>query len=365
MDRSSVASQPESWPRRAPRNGCVVLLVAMLASMSGCSSIAVFLGLRIRLDKLPVTAVSASLANARGGSVTNALAPGQSVQLVIVATTQDGKQYPTVGIGKGKVAFDNYTITATTVQATKKGKVTLSADPRVSEGKVAHVHIVPTAHPDIAADLDIPIRYDVPFVANFSGADGASGMDGMNGSDGTAGSDGAPGDVDPTTGLMGPQGPGGRGSDGGNGQDGSDGQNGAPGPAVHVWVRLLSPSPSQQLLQVKVDGGSRQSFYLVDTHGGTLEVLDNGGAGGRAGSGGRGGSGGAGGNGNPPGTNGLDGHAGWDGRPGADGAAGTIAISVDPAAQPFMSCITWINHSGGGRAGPPATINLEPVGPLW
>jgi hypothetical protein len=110
MDRSSVASQPESWPRRATRNGCVVLLVAMLASMLGCSSVAVFLGLRIRLDKLPVTAVSASLANARGGSAINALAPGQSAQLVIVATTQDGKQYPTVGIGKGKVAFDNYTL---------------------------------------------------------------------------------------------------------------------------------------------------------------------------------------------------------------------------------------------------------------
>lgn len=130
MDGSLVASQPRSCSRWANRSACTVLLVAILVSLSGCSSIAVFLGLRIRLDSLPVSAVSASLVNARGGSAVSALAPGQSARLVIVAT---------------------------------------SADPRVSEGKVAHVHIVVTAHPDIATDLDIPVRYDVPFVAKFSG----------------------------------------------------------------------------------------------------------------------------------------------------------------------------------------------------
>ncbi len=72
-----------------------------------------------------------------------------------------------------------------------------------------------------------------------------------------------------------------------------------------------------------------------------------------------------GGSGNPSGTSGLDGQAGWDGQPGSDGAAGTLAISVDPAAQSFMSCITWINRTGGGRNGLPATVNVEPVGPLW
>lgn len=332
--------------------------------MSGCSSIAVFLGLRIRLDSLPVTAVSVSLADSHGSPI-SALAPGQSARLVIVATTQDGKQYPTVGVGKGKVAFDNYTITATTVQATKKGKVSLSADPRDTEGKVAHVHIVPTAHPDIAADLDIPVRYDVPFVANFDGNDGAAGMDGFAGTDGLDGADGSPGMIDPTTGLPGPQGPGGSGSDGGRGQDGSNGHDGSPGAAVHIWVRLLSADAGQQLLQIKVDGGSRQLFYLVNPHGGALKVLDNGGAGGRGGQGGRGGRGGSGGSGNPPGLSGQDGQSGWDGQPGDGGAAGTIAVSVDPAAQPFMSCLTWTNLSGSGRAGPPAAVTIEPVGPLW
>jgi hypothetical protein len=361
----AMESQTRSWSRIVTRSAQAALLVTLLVTMSSCSNIAVFLGLRIRLDSLPVTAVSASLVTGRAASPVNALAPGQSAQLVIVATTQDGKQYLTVGAGKGKVAFDNYTITATIVQATKKGKVSLSADPRVSEGKVAHVHIVPTAHPDVVADLDIPIRYDVPFVANFSGADGTDGIDGFNGVDGNSGMDGTPGAIDPTTGASGPQGPGGRGSDGGMGGNGSNGQDGAPGAAVHIWIRLESQNVSQRLLQIKVQGGNRQLFYLIDTNGGSLKVLDNGGAGGRAGKGGQGGRGGAGGSGNPPGMNGLDGQPGLGGWAGQDGAAGTISVSVDPTAQSLMNCITWTNRGGGGRAGVPATITVEPVGSLW
>jgi hypothetical protein len=55
------------------------------------------------------------LVNKRDHSQVSALGPGQSMSLVISATTQDGKQYPTVGVGKGKVAFDNYAIQATIV----------------------------------------------------------------------------------------------------------------------------------------------------------------------------------------------------------------------------------------------------------
>ena len=176
---------------------CSALVSLALISTCGCSALAVRLGLRVRLDSLQVTAVEASLVNKRDGSAVSALGPGQSAQLVIVATTKDGKQYATVGAGKGKVDFDNYSVTATVVQVTKGGKVSLSSDPRVSEGQVAHLRIAPVADPDIIAELDIPVRYDVAFVAKYSGADGAAGS------------------IDPTTGLIGSQGPGGRGSDGG------------------------------------------------------------------------------------------------------------------------------------------------------
>src|ERR1700757_4436111 len=224
------------WP-------CGALISLVLLSSSGCSELAVRLGLRVRLDHKPVTAVAASLKDERDGSAVGALGPGQSARLVIVATTADGQQYATVGAGRGKVAFDNYTITATVVQLTGRGRVSLSADPRVSEGKVAHLRIAPVAHADVVTELDIPVRYDIPFTVNYSGADGWPGVDGIDGLDGDSGADGAPGSVDPTTGLIGPQGPGGRGSEGTNGSDGSNGQDGSPGLPLPLWGRLPGANP--------------------------------------------------------------------------------------------------------------------------
>jgi hypothetical protein len=85
---------------------CSVLMARALMATCGCSALAVRPCLRVSLDDLPVTAVSASLHSKRDGSAVSALGPGRSAQLVIVATTQDGKQYATVGLGKGTVAFD-------------------------------------------------------------------------------------------------------------------------------------------------------------------------------------------------------------------------------------------------------------------
>ena len=334
----------------------------LLALLVGCSSIAVSLGLRIRLDKLPITAISASLVDKQGTAVA-ALSPGESARLVVIAMASDGKQYASVGAGHGKVALDNYTIAATTVTVNSRGAVSLSPDPRLSEGKVGHLHIVPVAKPGVAADLDIPVRYDVAFSANFSGADGTNGLDGSDGMDGMAGADGTPATTDPVTGATTQQGPGGNGTSGTNGGDGSDGGDGSPGQAVHIWVRMASGT--KPLLQIKAVAGGNQSFYLVDPNGGTLNIIDNGGQGGEGGHGGRGGRGGAGGSGFPAGISGPAGIPGSDGRRGASGAAGTLEISVDPAAQPFLRCITWSNRSGDGIPGPSPTITVEPVPALW
>jgi hypothetical protein len=113
---------------------CVAMLALVLVSTTGCSAIAVALGLRVRLDSVPVIAASASLVDKRSGSLVSALGPGQSARLVVVASTRDGKQFSTVSAGHGKVAFDNYTIGATVVQVSKSGTVSLSSDPRVSGG---------------------------------------------------------------------------------------------------------------------------------------------------------------------------------------------------------------------------------------
>jgi hypothetical protein len=62
------------------------------------------------------------------------------------------------------------------------------------------------------------------------------------------------------------------------------------------------------------------------------------------------------------GRNGFDGPAG---QPGSAGRGGTIAVSVDTAAQTFMSCISWSNRGGDGRPGPTPAITVEPVAALW
>jgi hypothetical protein len=343
------------------RLAAYALLAGALAIVAGCSSLAVRLGFRVRLNNVPVSAVSASLRN--DAQPISALAPGQSAPLVIVATASDGKQYVTVGAGHGKVAFDNYKIDATVVQVSKSGKVSMPSDPRATGGRAGHLHIVPVSHPDVTTDLTVGVRYDIAFAADFSGRDGAPGFDGTNGLDGTAGTDGTPGVVDPKTGLPETPGPGGRGSDGGNGGDGSNGNPGFPGGKVHVWIRLF-PGP-RPLLQVKATADATSRLFLVDPHGGSLTIRANGGHGGRGGQGGRGGRGGAGGSGSPPGPSGLDGRPGFDGLPGADGAPGTITVSVDPQAQPYLSCLTFVNRSGSGSQGPAPQINVEPVADLW
>ncbi len=260
---------------------CRGLLILAVVSLAGCSTLAVSLGWRVRLDREAVTSVSASLVNQRDRAAVGALGPGQSAQLVIVAKGPAGQEFVTVGAGHGKVAFSNYAISADLVQVAKNGKVSMPADPRVTEGKVARLSITPLGHPDVVTEFNIPVRYDIAFVANFSGADGTPGFDGSDGLDGSAGTDGTPPTVDPTTGSAGTPGPGGSGSAGGNGGDGSNGQDGSRGGMVHIWIRLASGATP--LLHVKAISGTKQSLFIVDPNGGSLEVLANGGRGGRGG----------------------------------------------------------------------------------
>jgi hypothetical protein len=340
----------ESNLRIYVKQGLAICLVALGAlSLQGCGSIEVALGFRTRLDKLPVTALSASLSPAP------ALAPGKSGRLIITATTSDGKQLVTVGPGHGKVLFDSFTFDASVVQVSKKGKVSLPADPRQSDTQIPHIRITANGHPDMVAELDVPVRYDIAFAAHFSGQTGSSGF---NGSDGLAGADGSTGSLDLTN--PSPGGNGTNGGDGGNGQDGGDGQ---PGQSVHVWVALQAGA--HPLLQVRAASPQREQFFLVDPNGGTLTIDANGGSGGSGGSAGRGGRGGAGGIGSPNGSAGLDGHDGMRGRDGSGGAPGSIIVSIDPQAKPFLDRLQLSIKSGNGVPGRAAEILTEPVAALW
>jgi hypothetical protein len=249
-----------------------------------------------------------------------------------------------------KVLWSDITVAPTIVTANNKGIVSLAHDPRVSDGKTAHVTITVPSHPDLHADLDIPITYDYNFVANFSGAPGS---DGLNGSDGLPGSPGSMGSTDPNN-----PSPGGNGGNGTNGSDGGDGGNGGNAPPVQVRVTLRPGT--HPLLQASVVAAGKQRLYLIDPQGGALTVTADGGRGGSGGRGGRGGSGGSGGMGTP---NGSSGSAGSDGRNGFDGSpgrAGSITVTYDPRVQPYLTAIRLSNQGG-----PPPVFKEEPVAPLW
>jgi len=321
----------------------MVMVVALLA-LSGCTSAKVKLGWKVQLDKTPIASIHASLPKGPG------IAPGDKAPLVVAVTSPDGKVLQTEGAGHGKILWKDLKVTTTVVSANQKGVLTLPRDPRISDGKMAHVTITVPSHPDLRADLDISPRYDSRFIVDFSGGSGSTGFNGTDGIDGTSGSMGS---VDPNS-----PSPGG---DGGNGTDGSNGHDGGTGwdaPPVHVRVSFRAGSPP--LLQVGVTAAGQQSFYLIDPQGGSLTVRADGGTGGSGGKGGRGGRGGSGGVGTPSGNRGREGSDGRSGFDGSTGRGGSITVTYDPEAKPFLTAI-HLSHQNGPR---PA-FNEEPVAPLW
>jgi hypothetical protein len=320
---------------------CMTVLIFVL---DGCTSLKVHLGMKVYLDKLSVSTIAASLP--KGGG----LAPGEKSPLVVSFTQPDGKVMQTEGAGHGKVLWRDLTVTASVVAVNKKGVVSLSRDPRISDGKVGHITVTVPSHPDLRAELDVAPRYNYGFTSTFNGSSGSSGM---NGSDGMNGSPGSMGSTDPNN--PSPGGNGGDGTDGGNGQDGGSG-----GDAPAVQVRVALRSGDRPLLQVRVSALGRDKFYLVDPQGGSLTIHADGGPGGSGGKGGRGGQGGSGGIGIPSGSsgrNGLDGRNGFDGPP---GRGGSITVTYDPHVKPFLNVIHLSNSNG-----PRPVFNEKPVPPLW
>jgi hypothetical protein len=320
------------------------LALTSLLSLNGCTAVRVKLGMRVYLANTAVASIEASLPKGP------AIAPGEKLRLVVQFTEPDGKVLVTEGLGKGKVLWSDIAVTPTVVSADQKGNVSLAHDPRVSDGKVGHVTITVPSHPDLRAELDIPVTYGYSFVSNFSGSKGS---DGFNGSDGSNGTSGSMGSTDPNN-----PSPGGNGS---NGTDGSNGQDGGSrGDAPPVQIRVTLRSGAHALLQVSVSALGKQRLYLVDPQGGALTVTANGGAGGSGGRGGRGGQGGSGGIGTPngsSGSNGADGRNGFDGSP---GRGGTITVTYDPQAKPYLTAIHLPNQGG-----PAPVFNEAPVPALW
>lgn len=315
-----------------------------LIFLTGCASLQVHLGMKVYLDRTPVNSIQASLPKGPG------IAPGQKSPLIVTFSEPNGKILTTEGAGAGKVMWSDLQVAGTVVTVNKKGVVSLPRDPRASDGKVPHVTITVPSHPGLRADVDIPIRYDEKYVANFSGSRGSDGMSGTDGIDGMSGSSGS---MDPNN--PSPGGNGGDGTDGSNGQDGGSGGN-APG----VQVRMTLRAGAHPLLQVSVLANGHQKFYLVDPQGGSLTVKADGGEGGSGGRGGRGGRGGSGGVGSPDGMaghDGSDGHKGWDG---SHGSGGLITVTYDPQAKAYLNAL----HVSS-QYGPNPVFREETVAALW
>lgn len=321
------------------------IALVLLPGLSGCSRLQVGLDLRTPLAKIPVTSMEVSLPQNPG------VAPGERTPLVVTFMASGGQVWVTEGKGKGKILWKDLAITATVVSVNKKGIVSLPRDPRTSDGKMGHLAITVPSHPGVGAELDVPVRYDYPFVSEFSGSTGSSGF---NGSDGVDGSSGSNGSLDPEHPSAG-----GNGTNGSNGTDGQDGGSGGDGPPVRVRVTLRSGS--HPLLQIGVlSTGHKERFYLVDPQGGSLTVKSDGGSGGSGGKGGRGGRGGAGGVGSPSGQSGSDGTNGRDGNTGSQGRAGSITVTYDPQAKPFLTAIHLPNQGGASPV-----FSEQSVAPLW
>jgi hypothetical protein len=318
--------------------------VASLLALSGCAAMQVKMGMKIYLAKTPVASIEASQPQGAG------IAPGQKSPLAVALTQPDGKVLQTEGAGHGTVLWQDLSVTATVVSVNKKGVVTLPEDPRESDGKLPHVVITVPSHPELRAELDIPLRYDRAYSLNFSGSRGS---DGLNGSDGTSGMSGSTGSMDPNHPSAG-----GNGTDGGNGSDGQDGGRGGEAPPVQILVRLRPGS--HPLLEASVSAKGDTDFFLVDPEGGSLTVSADGGSGGTGGKGGRGGRGGSGGIGTPNGSSGRDGLDGHNGMDGSRGSGGSITVTYDPQARPYLDAIHLSNWGG-----PRPLFQEEPVAPLW
>jgi len=323
------------------------LAALSLLTLGGCTSLKVGLGWRIRLEKLPVSSMEAQLPGGPG------ISPGEKSPLVVEFQGTDGKTYRTEGAGKGKVLWSDLEIKAKVVTVNAKGIISLPQDPRDSDGKLPHIAITAPSHPELSAELDIPLRYDHAFSSYHSGASGTSGWDGQGGQDGSSGSMGSMDPDHPSAG--------GDGSDGSNGSDGQDGDGGGEGPALQVRVALRPGI--RPLIQVGVYAEGREEFFLIDPRSGSLTVSSDGGPGGSGGRGGRGGSGGSGGSGSPSGRNGSDGMTGRDGWNGSQGRGGSITVIYDPQAEPYLGALHLSNR--GQPSGPPPLFRMESVAPLW
>jgi len=327
----------------------MLLVIVPAVFLAGCENLKIKMGMRLNVATLPVASMDLRLADPQG------VAPGKKDRLIVTFTAPGGQVWKTEGAGGGAIMWQDLTVTSTVVSADGSGNLSLPSDPRLSDGRTGHVVVTVPSHSELKAEVDVPLRYDQKYYADFSGNKGMDGTSGTNGTDGMRGSDG---NTDPLHGVAG-----GNGTDGGDGGSGNNGSSGGDGADVHVWLASHPGSPNfgpASLIEAEVSSGKKDIFYLVDPNGGSLTVKSDGGQGGKGGKGGRGGRGGDAGSGWPPGSRGRDGLNGQDGINGFDGRGGQITVTYDPAVAPYLKSLLLSNANG-----PRPVFESRRLNPLW
>ena len=314
----------------------ILILVASLFVLGGCSSIQKALGLKADLSDEPVREISLSMSKGQ-------LCPGEGVDIIVTALLEDNTKLVSEGPGGGDATLDSLVFEATGGEIDSQGHFILSSDPDDSLGKEVEVRVAVVNKPHISATQPIVVTYACQYVADFSGLAGAPGQNGSSGSSGNNG-------TDKQTSESYAQ-PGGDGQNGGQGGPGGRGQDGQDGPQVEAQVSSIThPVDGRQLLHVTVSS-TQQGYqrFVIDPAGGSLLIAANGGAGGQGGSGGHGGSGGSGGTGVPPGNGGHGGDGGNGGDGGDGGSAGSIKFFLPASLSQYEQLFSF--EALGGAAG--------------
>ncbi len=84
----------------------ICLPVAAAVMLTGCAAIQVKLGMRVYLNKIPITSIQAKQGDGNG------MAPGEKSPLIVTVIQPDGKVLTTEGKGHGKVLWKDLTVTA-------------------------------------------------------------------------------------------------------------------------------------------------------------------------------------------------------------------------------------------------------------
>jgi hypothetical protein len=181
--------------------------------------------------------------------------PGYQIPLIATASLASVEKLKTEGAGGGKVLWSSFTAETRGAPLTPEGVFAVNDDPREILGYPAHVTLRIGLRGAVA-ELDVPLRYNCAFDADFSGPSGNAGDSGADGYDGN------------------------QGGSGGQGWNGADGQQ------VQVSVSMVpGPAPGTSLLSVFVQSGHTQRLYYIDpARGGSLLLRANGGDGGDGGS---------------------------------------------------------------------------------